>query len=310
MQSELNVKLLNGGEHFGILNQEFNPSSEQVDFFCTAEQRSTILPLAEICYIKFLGKPDFADSFSEDEFFEDITTRTGERFHLRLKKSGKRIPQGFYGYPVEIDSAFKAIFFTSEGLKKKSHEQPIGEVLSKQGLVEESDIKDALDEQKALRARKVGEIISEQTEVPQVVVEQAIVNATKSGTKKAQDRVGDILIEAGLVTKKQVEDALKEQASGKRKRIGLILIERGLITEDQLLQALAHKFGLKVIDLNEQAPSSEALKRVPRDMVERMQISLDELEEAADVSDVFIVNDEVPRAAEQLGKFTKQEAAD
>ena len=272
MQSELIVKLLNGGERFGILNQEFNPSSEQVDFFCTAEHRSTVLPLSEICYIKFLGKPDFADSFSEDEFFEDITTRTGERFHLRLKKSGKRIPQGFYGYPVEIDSAFKAIFFTSEGLKKKSHEQPIGEVLSKQGLVEENDIKDALAEQKALRERKVGEILSEQTEVPQVVVEQAIVNATKSGTKKAHARVGDILIEAGLVTKKQVEDALKDQDSGKRKRIGLILVERGLITEDQLLQALARKFGLKIINLNEVAPSSEALKRVTRDMVERMQV--------------------------------------
>ncbi len=74
MQPELTIKLLNGGERFGLLNREFNPTSGHIDFFCTAEQRSESLDLKEICYIKFLGKPDLADSFSEDEFFEDVTT--------------------------------------------------------------------------------------------------------------------------------------------------------------------------------------------------------------------------------------------
>jgi hypothetical protein len=110
VQSELIIKLLNGGERFGLLNQEFDPSSDRIDFFCTTEQRSEILDLKETCFIKFLGKPDLADSFSEDEFFEDVTTLTGDRFHLRLKKSGKRVPEGFFGYPVEIDSDFKSIF--------------------------------------------------------------------------------------------------------------------------------------------------------------------------------------------------------
>ena len=111
MQSDLIIKLLNGNERYGILNQEFDPASDHIDFFCTTNQRSEIHALGEICYIKFLGKPDLADSFNEDEFFEDVTTLTGDRFHLRLKKSGKRVSQGFYGYPVEIDSDFKLIFW-------------------------------------------------------------------------------------------------------------------------------------------------------------------------------------------------------
>jgi type II secretory ATPase GspE/PulE/Tfp pilus assembly ATPase PilB-like protein len=270
VQSELIIKLLDGKERYGILNQEFDPASGHVDFFCTSEQRSSNLDLGEICFLKFLGKPDLADSFSEDEFFEDVTTFTGERFHLRLKKSGKRVAQGFYGYPVEIDSDFKSIFFTSEGFKKRSHEKPLGEVLSQQGLVKREDLEEALEEQKNLRNRRVGEIIAEKAEVPQIVVEQAIENASQSG-RKVQARVGDILIEAGLVTRQQVEDALQEQASGKRKRIGLILIEKGLITEDQLLAALAKKFGLQVIDLDETKISPEALKQVPREMVVKMQ---------------------------------------
>ncbi len=272
MPSDLIIKLLNGSERYGSLNQEFDPTSGRIDFFCSAEQRSEILALNQICFIKFLGKPDLADSFSEDEFFEDVTTLTGDRFHLRLKKSGKRVPEGFFGYPVEIDSDFKSIFFSSEGLKKRAHDQPLGAVLSSQGLLEKSALDEALAEQQKLRSRRVGEILAEQTEVPQIVVEQAINNATRYGSKKNHARVGDILIEAGLVTTQQVEKALQAQASGKRKRIGLILIDQGLITEDQLLSALAHKFGLQVVDLDETRISPEALRQVPRDMIQRMQI--------------------------------------
>ncbi len=123
-----------------------------------------------------------------------------------------------------------------------------------------------------MRSRRVGEIIVEQAEVPQVVIDHAIKNAKLKGSSLAQARVGDILIEAGLVTRQQVEEALREQSSGKRKRLGLILIERGLITEDQLLEALAQKFGLIVVNLEETEIRQEALRQVPRDMIERMQV--------------------------------------
>jgi type II secretory ATPase GspE/PulE/Tfp pilus assembly ATPase PilB-like protein len=270
--SNLIIKLRNGSERYGSLNQEFDPTSGHIDFFCSAEQCSEIIALNQICFIKFLGKPDLAESFSEDEFFEDVTTLSGDRFHLRLKKSGKRVPEGFFGYPVEIDSDFKSIFFSSDGLKKRAHDQPLGAVLSSQGLLEKSALDEALAEQQKLRSRRVGEILAEQAEVPQIVVEQAINNATGYGSKKIHGRVGDILIEAGLVTTQQVDKALQDQASGKRKRIGLILIDQGLITEDQLLAALAHKFGLQVIDLDETEISPEALRQVPRDMIQRMQV--------------------------------------
>jgi type II secretory ATPase GspE/PulE/Tfp pilus assembly ATPase PilB-like protein len=270
--SNLIIKLRNGSERYGSLNQEFDPTSGHIDFFCSAEQCSEIIALNQICFIKFLGKPDLAESFSEDEFFEDVTTLSGDRFHLRLKKSGKRVPEGFFGYPVEIDSDFKSIFFSSDGLKKRAHDQPLGAVLSSQGLLEKSALDEALAEQQKLRNRRVGEILAEQAEVPQIVVEQAINNATGYGSKKIHGRVGDILIEAGLVTTQQVDKALQDQASGKRKRIGLILIDQGLITEDQLLAALAHKFGLQVIDLDETEISPEALRQVPRDMIQRMQV--------------------------------------
>ena len=93
MQSELIINLLDGGVRYGTLNQEFDPTSGNIDFF---------------------------------------------------------------GLQVEIDSDFKSILFTSGGLKKHSHDQPLGEVLNKQGLVKESELKEALKEQQKLRSRRVG----------------------------------------------------------------------------------------------------------------------------------------------------------
>lgn len=272
VSSELVIKLLDGRERRGTLNREFEPSDERIELFYGDEERPESLFMYDICYLKFIGKPDWTDSFSEDEFFEDVTTLTGECFHLRLKKSGKRLPQGFFGFPVDIDSDFKRIFFTSAGFKKRSLERPLGEVLNQQGVIDKDDISTALAEQQKLRNRRLGDILIENTNVPSEIVEQTIENMEHSGRKSPKFRVGDILIEAGLVSREQVNEALSQQKAGKRKQIGLILIERKLITEDQLLAALAHKFDLKVVDLSEVTPDYEALKRVPREMIERMQI--------------------------------------
>jgi len=266
------IKLLDGRERRGTLTREFEPAEDSIELFQNDDESSEKLFLNDLCYIKFLGKPDLADSFSEDEFFEDVTTLTGERFHLRLKKSGKRIPQGFFGAPVDIDSDFKRIFFTSVGFKKRIQDRPIGEVLNHQGLVGKDEISAALAEQQKLRARRLGDILVENTNIPQEVVDQTISQIERAGRKSPKFRVGDILVEAGLVNRGQVEEALQQQKAGKRKQLGLILIERKLITEDQLLAALAHKFGLKVIDLNEVTPAADALKKVPREMIERMQV--------------------------------------
>ena len=270
MATELLVKLISGAEQTGAIIEGFNPAADRLELFRADRDGPSILALSEICYIKFLGQPDWADHFSEDEFFENVTTVTGEEFHLRLKK-GENHPRGFFGYPTEIESNFTKIFFIKPGLQSRRHEQPIGEVLHQTGLIDESELKQARQVQDELRSRRVGEILSDQVEVPQIVVDQAISNA-RQHVRRAQVKVGDILIEAGLVTPQQVDKAIAEQTSGKRKRIGTILVEKGLITEDQLLTALAQKVGLRRVDLEQNPPAPEAIKRLSREVIERMQV--------------------------------------
>lgn len=271
VQTQVVIKMLDGGEKRGLLGRALNPESDYLELYRDDESAPERHRFSAISFIKILGKPSLADAFGEDEFFEDVTTVTGERFHLRLKR-GERLASGFYGYPTDLDSDFKSIFFTDAGISQRHHDLPIGEMLKQQGQIDEADVAAALAEQKKLRERRVGEILVEQNQLPEIVVEQAIGNVQKNPQRRGRVRVGEILIEAGLVTREQVDEALATQSVGKRKRIGTLLVERGLITEEQLLTALAQKFDLEIVDLHQVKPAPLAIRRLSRDMIERMQV--------------------------------------
>ncbi len=270
MITQLYIKLLNGTESYGFLRGEFDPQQKTIDLYNAQGAKDRRLALADICYIKFLGDANLAEPFQDDKFFVDIITITGEQFHVRLKKS-VQYSRGFFGYPTDPGCNYVSIFFTAEGLEQHQQAKPIGEFLQSKGLISSEDLKQALADQQKLRSRKLGEIISEQAEVPQATVDQAIHKA-RSNLRHAQVRVGEILIDAGLVTRQQVAEALRLQEKGKRKRIGTILVEQGLITENQLLRALAQKFGLRVIDLDKTPPDPEAIRILPRELIEKMQV--------------------------------------
>lgn len=270
VHADVVVKLLSGAEKRGQLANSFNPEHEFLELCRDDDIATEKFRLEEVAFIKLLGKPNWTDSFGEDEFFEDVATITGDLFSLRVRRS-ERFASGFYGHPVDLDSEFKSIFFTLGGLRQRRHDRPLGEVLQQQGLVEPAQLDAALAAQKQLRDRKIGEIIVEQTDLTDTEVEKTLAGNRKKAQGRGRLRVGDILIEAGLVTREQVEKAFATQSTGKRKRIGAILVEKRLITEEQLTSALAHKFGLQVIDLREVRPDPAALKRLPRETIEKMQ---------------------------------------
>ncbi|PLX80006.1 MAG: type II secretion system protein E [Desulfuromonas sp.] len=270
MDNKLYIKLRNGSDDFGFTAESFNPTAERLELASAKTKGRVPIALEEVCYIKFLGKPDVGDTDDEIQFFEDITTIHGETFHIR-QSIGEKFSRGFFAYPIDEHADFTKIFFNYRGIRTNGQEQPIGAVLQQKGMIDQDDLENALQDQENLRTRLVGEIISEKTKIPQAKVDQTIHRSHRLN-RQGQIKVGDILIEAGLVTQKQVEDALADQSNGKRKRIGTILLERGLISEDQLLTALAQKFNLRLVDLDSVTPTQDALSKLPPETIERMQV--------------------------------------
>jgi type II secretory ATPase GspE/PulE/Tfp pilus assembly ATPase PilB-like protein len=139
-------------------------------------------------------------------------------------------------------------------------------------MVSNEDIGEALDIQQKLRSRRVGEILAETANVKQEHIEETLQDIITKGKISPNARIGEILIAAGLVTREQVDIALAIQKKDKGKKIGEILIEKSLITEEQLLQALAAKFRLRMVDLEQETPSPETIKILSKSVVERFKV--------------------------------------
>jgi type II secretory ATPase GspE/PulE/Tfp pilus assembly ATPase PilB-like protein len=85
-------------------------------------------------------------------------------------------------------------------------------------------------------------------------------------------RLGDILVAARFVTREALEKAVESQEKERRLRLGRLLLEQRLISEDQLLAALSMKFRMTFVDLDKVKPAPEAVKALPRDLVNQMQV--------------------------------------
>ena len=76
-------------------------------------------------------------------------------------------------------------------------------------------------------------------------------------------RLGDILIEQGLIEEKHLLFALQVQKTT-REKLGQILTRIGLINEYDLATILARQLNLEFIDLNNEEPDTELLKKFNR----------------------------------------------
>ncbi len=172
---------------------------------------------------------------------------------------------------------------------------PLGDILKEQGKVKDDDIDKALTTQKR-QQMKLGDLLVDQELISVTEVQQALEMQTgledkplgtillEGGKVKGTDidtalaiqtrpkmRLGELLIEAGLITDEDLEVALDIQKHDGH-RLGEILLETHVITEDQLLSALAKKFCLPTVNLDQYDINPLAGAEINREVVERYQI--------------------------------------
>jgi len=168
---------------------------------------------------------------------------------------------------------------TASAEKRKIRQKPsqnddprLGEVLTDQGLLTEEALSKTLREQEEHREKRVGDILTDKKAVNRAELEKALKKARRSSQIPKNAKVGEILIAAGLVSRRQLKEGLLSQLNEKKEKIGSLLVRTGLITENQLLFALAHKFKLHFIDLEETPPTPEALGALSELVVTSMHV--------------------------------------
>ncbi len=86
-------------------------------------------------------------------------------------------------------------------------------------------------------------------------------------------QLGEILVEnQKLISRSQLDELLRQQQDGTQKRLGAMLVEQGLVSQEQVYLALAVKFGIPYVRLDDFEIQSEVLLRIPAEVAFRYNI--------------------------------------
>ena len=258
------VVLVDGQSHVGQLPR-FSPAVPDLSLISAAGKAS--FPAERVAYVGFhrpVGDPPALPNTRRGS----LKVHLGGGLALVVDPDPEPPgPLGFYAKPAESQSPFKEVFFYNHGIKLRELNEPLGEMLLKDGRVGATALAQGLQAQKSLHRTPIGQILVEYKRVDGSAIEQATQLQKRKGT-----RLGEVLIEAGLADAADIEFALKEQRKRGGKRIGQILVEMNLVSEADLSSTLARKFQLPFVDLDTCAVNLSSLEELPRDFIEKNRI--------------------------------------
>lgn len=220
----------------------------------------------KVAYVGFLRGEDSFDTETTISNMQPIRVHLVNHgvFEVNVNPAAVNHPIGFYGECHDATSPFEKIFFYHHAIKMREKAQPLGEVLIQQGLVEERDIRRGVELQAEERSLPLGRILVEQNQVDQASVDRAV-----DLQERRKLRLGEVLLGEGLITQIQLNEALEAQKHKRGKKLGEILVGLGVLNERELAVALAMKFNLPFVNLNDYPIDHSAAKLVPRHLIEK-----------------------------------------
>jgi type II secretory ATPase GspE/PulE/Tfp pilus assembly ATPase PilB-like protein len=267
---ELLLELLAGKEG-AALARPFLPDENEIEVILERNGNRKIYPLFEVCCILLMDDPNHLSTLQNSHDLMEIETLAGSQHLVRVAKD-QPFPTGFYGSYLDLDNPYRCAFFTNFGVKSRRQLNFLGTILEEQGMVSRETLEEVIRDYNSIKKKRIGETIAQKHNLNQDKIEKIIRKMQKKGEIPSTARVGDILIASKLVTQEQVEDAIAQQVTDKNKKIGALLVERKHINADQLLSALAIKFQLDFVNLDDIEPTHKALHSIPIPLVTQMQI--------------------------------------
>ncbi len=253
--------------------------------------RAKILPVNEVAYIAFIRTSASSTRTSRLPEMKSmyIHAVTGEIFDAYVLNLSMH-PSGFYAFEPVLDSRKRAtgrsgasrggvqaaaagstgpyeyMYFFHHGVRTHEDKSPIGKLLVAEKFVSEDDLKRSLELQRKKRKTPIGHIL-----VERMGVKSREVDAALKQQKCKRKKLGEILLDAGLVNHGDIDKALSIQAEQHGKRLGDILVEIGCVSEKNLLLALAAKFHLPIIDLDNHPVDPNAICEVDTSLIVKFQ---------------------------------------
>jgi type II secretory ATPase GspE/PulE/Tfp pilus assembly ATPase PilB-like protein len=268
--SELLLELTTGREE-GSLSRPFLPDENEIEVLLARNGQKQIFPLFEVCCVMQKDDPNHLSTLQSAYDLMEIETLSGSQHLVRVAKD-QPFQTGFYGSFLDTDNPYRSVFFTHLGVKSRRQLNFLGTILEEQGMVSRETLQEVIQDYNRIKKKRIGETIAEKHNLNQDKIEKTLRQMQKDGKIPSSARIGDILMASELITKEQLEDAIATQVNEKNKKIGALLVERKHITADQLLSALALKFQLEFVNLENMEPKASVISTIPFELVTQMQI--------------------------------------
>jgi type II secretory ATPase GspE/PulE/Tfp pilus assembly ATPase PilB-like protein len=268
--SDLLLELITGREE-GSLSRPFLPNENEIAVTLARNGQKKVFPLFEVCCVMQKEDPNHLSTLQGSYDLMEIETLSGSQHLVRVVRD-QPFQTGFYGSFLDMDNQYRSVFFTHLGVKSRRQLNFLGTILEEQGMVSRDTLEEVIRDYNRIKKRRIGETIAEKHNLKQETIEKALRRMQKKGTVPSTARIGDILMASKLVTQEQLEDAVASQVKEKNKKIGAFLVERKHITADQLLSALAIKFQLEFVNLEDTEPNPNIISTIPFSLVTQMQI--------------------------------------
>ena len=274
---EVILELLNGQLEKGSLSHPFEPNMNKIDLKSDGKGEGKTYAMSDVCCIHMVPETELIPTFRDkSSVLKEITTITDNKYYAYI--IGKEnCETGFYAYNANGNGhgEHKLIFFSFSGVKAPDSNE-INEIILKQArfasnVITSESIKEEQDDSNGDKSKDIAEIAG-----PNNIEQKNYAHANRISSRQ---RIGEILVGSSLVTEEQIEAALITQKSKSRKNLGEILLDKELITEEQLLKALAIKFQLMFVDLDNIVPSVEAINSLPGYLVHKMRVFPIELDD-------------------------------
>ena len=266
--ARVTIGLIDGHAFKGYLAR-FSPTMSELQLaFSTTVDSCDPFAREHVAYVGFhraIGQPPFSAGAGKIELKAHIA---GNRTFLVHRADGDADESlGFYVTPSVSSSPFHAIFFFQHAVRRLEVNLPFGEMLVREGVVNDEHLQQGLVQQQKDVRIPIGQILIKNCMLSEAQLEQAVALQKRRGL-----RMGEILIEAGLATAEDIEMALGEQRQSGTRRIGQVLIDLKLMTEVDMSTTLAKKFGLPFANLQQCHINERAVAELPKEFIGKHKV--------------------------------------
>ena len=165
---------------------------------------------------------------------------------------------GLYLFLAESSGSVIRCFIPSRAIGTYQIGESIGQMLVKENIASQDEIKSGLKKQEQLRAKRIGEYLTDE----QIVTHEQLAAAVKLHSGSTL-RLGEVLIQEKLISGDDLKSALAQQGLNKKKALGEIIVSMGMVDENTIKRMLVKKLGIPFVNIKNYNVDLNAVLIVP-----------------------------------------------